>query len=59
VIRTGGNGGAFNGTEQHAAERVANGVTVAGFKGLGDEFGVSISARRFVFDERLGHFETT
>jgi hypothetical protein len=54
-----GNGGAFNGTEQHPAKRIADSVSVTGFKRLGDEFGVSISARRFVFDERLGHFETT
>ena len=38
-----GNGRAFERGEQHAAERVADGVTVAGFKRLGDELGVSFS----------------
>ena len=35
-----GDGGAFQRGEQHAAERVADGVAVTGFKRLGDEFGV-------------------
>ena len=36
----GGDCGAFKRAEEDAAERVANRVTVAGFKRLGDEFGV-------------------
>ena len=35
-----GDGGAFERGEEHAAERVADGVAVAGFKRLGDELGV-------------------
>ena len=38
----GGDGGAFEGAEQHAAKRVADGVAVTGLEGLGDEFGVGI-----------------
>ena len=36
----GGDGRAFEGGEQHAAERVADGVAVTGFKRFSDEFGV-------------------
>ena len=54
-----GDGGAFERREQHAAERIADRVAVAGFKGLGDEFGVGFCGRRLVFDEGLGHFKTT
>ena len=35
-----GDGRAFERGEQHAAERVADGVAVTGFKRLSDEFGV-------------------
>ena len=38
-----GDGGAFERGEQHAAERVADGVAVTGFKRLGDELGVGFS----------------
>jgi hypothetical protein len=34
-------------------------VTVSGLERLGDEFGVGISGGRLVFNEGLGHFETT
>ena len=37
-----GDGGAFQGGKQHAAERVANGMAVTGFKRLGNELGVGI-----------------
>ncbi len=36
----GGDGGAFEGGKQHAAQGVANGVAVTGFKRFGDELGV-------------------
>ena len=36
----GGDGGAFERGEQHAAEGVADGVAVTGLKRLGDELGV-------------------
>ena len=35
-----GDRGAFERREQHAAERISDGVAVAGLEGLGDEFGV-------------------
>ncbi len=41
-----GDGGAFERGEEHAAERIADRVAVAGFKGFGDEFGVGFSGRR-------------
>ena len=41
-----GDGGAFERGEQHAAERISDRVAVAGFKGLGDEFGVGFSGGR-------------
>ena len=63
VLRAGdfdrGDGGAFERGEQHAAERIADGVAVAGFKGLGDELGVGFSGGRLVLDEGLRHFKTT
>ena len=52
VLRAGdfyrGDGRAFEGGKQHAAEGVADGVAVAGFKRLGDEFGVGICGRALV-----------
>ena len=41
-----GDGGAFERGKEHAAERIADGVAVAGLKGLGDELGVGFSGRR-------------
>jgi hypothetical protein len=44
--------------EQDTAQRVADGVTIAGFKRFGDKLGVNRTGARIFFDERLGHFET-
>ena len=41
----GGDRGAFQRGKQHAAQGVADGVAVAGLKGLGDEFCVGICGR--------------
>ena len=38
-----GDGGAFQRRKQHAAQRIADGVAVAGLKRLGDELGVGLS----------------
>ena len=63
VLRAGdfhrGDGGAFERGEEHAAERVADGVAVAGLKGFGDKFGVGFRGDALVFDEGLRHFKTT
>ena len=49
VLRAGdldrGDGSALERRKQHAAERVADGVAVAGFKRLGDELGVGFCGR--------------
>ena len=55
----GGDGGAFQGGEEHAAQGVADGVAVAGFKGLGDELGVGFGGGCVFLDQPLGHFETS
>ena len=55
----GGDGGAFEGGEQDAAEGIADGVAVTGFKRLGDEFGVGFCGRGLVFDEGLRHLESS
>ena len=63
VLRAGdlhcGDGGAFERGKEHAAERIADRVAVAGLEGFGDELGVGFSGRRLVLDEGLGHFKTT
>ena len=55
----GGDGGAFQGGKQHAAEGVADGMAVTGFKGLGDELGVGFGGGCVFFGQPLGHFETS
>ena len=55
----GGDGRAFERGEQHAAQRVADGVAVAGFKRFGDEFGVGFGGGCLFFGQPLGHFETS
>jgi len=54
-----GDRSAFERREQHAADRVSNGVAVAGFKRLSDEFCVCFRCAGFFFDQALRHFETT
>ena len=55
----GGDGRAFERGEQHAAQRVADGVAVTGFKRFGDEFGVGVGGGCFFLVQPLGHFETS
>ena len=55
----GRNSRAFQRGKQDAPERISNGVPVAGFKRLGDEFCVSICGCALVFDESFRHFKTT
>jgi hypothetical protein len=56
----GGDGGAFERAEQHAAERVADGVAVTGFKRFSDELGVGFAWQKILsFCDRFGHFKTT
>ena len=55
----GGDGGAFQGGEEDAAQGVADGVAVAGFKRFGDEFGVGIGGGCVLFGQPLGHFKTS
>ena len=55
----GGDGGAFEGGEQDAAEGVADGVAVTGFKGFGDELGIGFSGGGVLFGQPLGHFESS
>ena len=55
----GADGGAFQGGKQHAAERVANGMAVTGFKRFGDELGVGIGGGCIFFGQPLGHFEAS
>jgi len=52
-------GGAFQRGEERAAERVADGVSITGLKGLGDKLGVGFSSGFLVLDEGLRHFEAT
>ena len=54
-----GDGRAFERGKQDAPEGIPNGVTVAGFKRLGDEFCIGICGRALVFSESLRHFKTT
>ena len=42
-----------------AAQGIANGMAVAGFKRLGDELGKGWSGGCVFFDQPLRHFETT
>ena len=55
----GGDGGAFQRGEEDAAQGVADGVAVTGFKGLGDEFGVGFCGGGLLLGQPLGHFETS
>jgi hypothetical protein len=50
----GGDGRAFERGEQHAAQRVADGVAVTGFKRVGDEFGVGFRGGLLPSVNRLG-----
>jgi hypothetical protein len=52
-------GRAFQRGKQDAPERISDGVSVAGFKRLSGELGVSICGSALVFDEGLRHFKTT
>jgi len=54
-----GDGRAFQRGEQHPANRVADGVAIAGFKRLSDEFCVCFRCAGFFFHQTLRHFETT
>ena len=54
-----GDGGTFERGEEHAAERVADGVAVAGLEGFRGEFRVGVGGSLLILDERLGHFETS
>jgi len=49
--------GALDGTQQHAAEGIADGVSVTGLERLGDEFGVSRAGAFFNLGELAGQFE--
>ena len=53
------NGGAFERGKQYASERISNGVTVSGLKGLGGKLGVSVSGCALFFRESFRHFKTT
>ena len=55
----GGDGRALERGEQHAAQRVADGVAVAGLEGLGDELGVGFCGGVLDLGEGLRHFETS
>jgi len=50
-------GGALDGAQEHAAEGIADGVTVAGLEGLGDELGVSRAGAFLNLGEFVGQFE--
>ncbi len=52
-------GGAFQRGEEHAAQGVAEGVAVTGFKGFGDELGVVALGCGLVFGKTIGHFKPT
>ena len=52
-----GDGGTLDGAEEHAAERVADGVAIARFKGLGDELGVGRRGAFLDLGELVGEFE--
>ena len=54
-----GDGRAFERREQHAAERVADGVAVTGFKRVGDKFCVGVRGGGFFLLQPLGHFKTS
>lgn len=54
-----GDGGTFQRGEKRATERVANGVSITGLEGLGDELGVGFGGGFLVLDEGLRHFEAT
>jgi len=54
-----GDGGAFQRGEEHAAQGVAEGVSVTGFKGFGNKLGVVALGGGFVFGQTIRHFETT
>ena len=49
--------GALDGTQQHAAEGIADGVAVTGFEGLGDELGVGRAGAFLNLGELAGQFE--
>ena len=51
--------GAFERAEQHAAQRVADGLAVTGFKRLGNELGICGRGGRVFARQTLRHFKTT
>ena len=55
----GGDGRALKRGEERAAERVADGVAVAGLEGLGDKLRIGFCGGFLVLDEGLRHFEAT
>ncbi len=54
-----GDGGTFEGGEQHAAQGVSNRVAVAGLEWFGGELGVGVGGGGLVFDESVRHLETS
>ena len=58
VDADGGDRGAFERGEEHAAEGIADGVPVTGLEGLGNKAGVGVSGGALVADGSLRHFET-
>ena len=55
----GSDGRALEGGEQNAAERIADGVTVTGFKGLGEKLRVRIRGGGVLAGQPFRHFKTT
>ena len=53
----GGDGGAFQRGQQHAAQGIAEGAAVAGLEGLGGEHGVGRGGRFLVLDDEARHLE--
>jgi hypothetical protein len=54
----GGDGSAFQRGKEHAAEGVADGVTITTFKRLRRELAIGVGGRRLVFREAIRHFES-
>ena len=55
----GRDGRALERGEEHAAERVADGMAITGFEGFGDELGVGGRSAFLDFGELAGKFELT
>ena len=50
-------GGTFDGTEEDAAKRIADRMSITGLEGLGDKLGVGRRSAVFNFGELAGQFE--